>query len=239
MSKTSKKIYAVARGRKTGIFSKWFGEDGAEVQIRQFSGARYKGFSNLEDARKWLCNPVILPGNSRNKTPENTKLPQVSTSGKIIIHTDGGCFSNPGPGGYAAVITKDNHREELSGGFRRTTNNRMELKACIESLKKLGPECRAVIFSDSRYVVNGITKGWAKKWRMNNWKRNRTDMAENPDLWQELLDQCDDKHSVEFVWIKGHAGHEENERCDQLAGEAASGRDLPPDIVYEKQAAKS
>ncbi len=231
MEKKKKKFYAVVRGRKTGVFAKWFGDDCAEVQIRKFPGAIYKGFYTLKDAREWLLNqgsgkqqPVLET--SQNK-PEGS-----STAGKVLIYTDGGCLNNPGPGGYGTVLLKGDHREELSSGFRLTTNNRMELMACIEGLKALKSKSSAVIHSDSRYVVNGITRGWAKKWRANNWKRNKTDRAENADLWAQLLDLCD-RHSVEFVWIKGHAGNPENERCDQLASIAASREGLPPDSIYE------
>ena len=121
---------------------------------------------------------------------------------------------------------------ELSGGFRLTTNNRMELLACIEGLKCLKFPCRVTLHSDSKYVVNGISKGWARKWRANGWMRNKEERAVNPDLWSVLLDLCE-IHDVRFVWVKGHAGIADNERCDALAGRAMSRPGLPADTVYE------
>jgi ribonuclease HI len=150
----------------------------------------------------------------------------------VMLFTDGGCINNPGPGGYGVVMICRGHRKEFSGGFRRTTNNRMELLACIKGLEALRFRCRVSLCSDSRYVVNGIKKGWAKRWRSRGWKRTETEAAENADLWSELLDLCE-KHSVDFTWIKGHAGHPENEQCDVLAKAAATQKGLPQDTAYE------
>ncbi len=154
----------------------------------------------------------------------------------VIIYTDGACRGNPGPGGYGVVLLykdKDKtHRKELSKGFKLTTNNRMELLACIAGLEKLKYPCSVTIYSDSKYVVDAVCKGWAKKWRANGWKRNKTDFAENTDLWARLLELCE-KHKVEFVWVKGHFGNPENERCDKLAVKAASQDKLDIDINYE------
>lgn len=125
-----------------------------------------------------------------------------------------------------------NRRREFSHGYRRTTNNRMELLAAIVGLEALKEKCGVILFSDSQYVVNSMAKGWATKWQSNGWQRNRKEAALNPDLWERLLALCD-IHEVEFKWIKGHAGHRENERCDRLAVEAANGPDLPVDEVNE------
>lgn len=152
---------------------------------------------------------------------------------KVIVHTDGGASGNPGPGGWAAVLESGEHRKELSGGYRLTTNNRMELTAAIRALEALKQPCDVTLFSDSQYVVHGVSKGWARKWRSKGWMRNKTDRAINPDLWAQLLD-LDDKHKVTWKWVKGHAGHELNERCDELAVKAAKGKDLPVDVEYEK-----
>ena len=151
---------------------------------------------------------------------------------KIIIYTDGCCLGNPGPGGYAAIITSGEHRKEFSGGFRLTTNNRMELMACIKGLEALKYRCEVQIFSDSKYIVDGISKGWAEKWKINNWKRSNKGKAENIDLWERLL-QLNQTHVINFVWVKGHDGHPENERCDQIAKQAASGPLLEEDIGYK------
>jgi len=151
----------------------------------------------------------------------------------ITIYTDGACQGNPGPGGYAAVLIFNGNRKELSGGFRLTTNNRMELYAAIEGLKALRERCRVTLHSDSRYLVDAVGKGWAKRWRANGWKRNKKESAQNPDLWTELLDLLD-RHDVEFVWVAGHAGIQENERCDRLSVDAAKRGDLPADEEYER-----
>ena len=135
---------------------------------------------------------------------------------KVLIFTDGACSGNPGPGGWGAVLRYGSTEKELSGGEAQTTNNRMELTACIEALKALREPCNVTLTTDSQYVVNGITKGWAKNWQNNGWKKADKKPALNSDLWQKLLDLIN-QHSVEMVWIKGHAGHPENERCDRLA----------------------
>ncbi len=156
---------------------------------------------------------------------------------RVIIYTDGACLGDPGagPGGYAAVVIRDGRREELSGGFRMTTNNRMELMAAIVALQTLETQCRVTLFSDSQYMIEAMTKGWARGWRARHWHRSNKDKALNPDLWEQLLDLCD-KHAVEFVWVKGHAGNLENERCDALSLQAAGQPDLPPDRGYDARA---
>lgn len=154
----------------------------------------------------------------------------------VTIHTDGACLGNPGPGGYGAVLDYQGTRKELSGGFRLTTNNRMELLAVITALEALKEPCRVTVYSDSQYVVDAVEKGWARRWKANGWKRNRKEAAINPDLWDRLL-QLTEKHAVTFRWVRGHAGNVENERCDRLAVEAANRSDLPPDDVYESTAA--
>jgi ribonuclease HI len=221
MAKVKNKYYAVARGRKPGIYTAWSGQDGAEAQIKGFSNPLFRGFGTLEDAEAWLRQEG-QPGDSQSGGQADA----------VTIYTDGGCTDNPGPGGYAAVLLYKDKRKEIAGGFRRTTNNRMELLACIEALKSLKGKTKVILHSDSRYVVNGINKGWAKRWRANNWKRSQTADAENVDLWEQLLDLCE-CHQVEFVWVKGHAGNRENERCDRLVAQARSQASLPADTAYE------
>ena len=140
---------------------------------------------------------------------------------QVEIFTDGACSGNPGPGGYGVILRYGAAEKELSGGEAATTNNRMELMAAITGLRALREPCRVTLYSDSQYVINGITKGWAAKWRANGWMRNRTEKAVNPELWDELLTLCA-RHEVTMVWVRGHAGHPENERCDQLAVAAAA-----------------
>lgn len=150
----------------------------------------------------------------------------------IIIYTDGACLGNPGPGGYGVVLLYRGNRKELSGGYRKTTNNRMELMAAIVGLKALKEKCKVTLYSDSAYLVKAIAEGWAKRWRKNNWRRNKKKRALNPDLWEELL-QLSDTHQVEFKWVKGHARSAENNRCDELALEAAQQPSLPVDQGYD------
>jgi ribonuclease HI len=147
---------------------------------------------------------------------------------QITIYTDGACSGNPGPGGYAAILVYNGAERELSGGYRNTTNNRMELMGVIVALESLKEPCAVTLFTDSRYIVDAMTKGWAERWQRNRWMRNKTDKALNPDLWTRILSLCR-THEVDFRWTPGHAGHEFNERCDRLAVAAAQGPDLPPD----------
>ena len=135
---------------------------------------------------------------------------------KIQIYTDGACKGNPGPGGWGAILRYKDKEKELSGFEPNTTNNRMEITALIKALDALKEPCDITLYSDSQYVCNAITKGWAKKWKNNNWMRNKKEPALNPDLWEKLLSLIE-KHKLEVIWVKGHAGHPENERCDRLA----------------------
>lgn len=134
----------------------------------------------------------------------------------VTIYTDGACSGNPGPGGWGAILSYKETEKELSGGAAQTTNNRMELTAVITGLAALKEPCEVTLYSDSRYIIDAIQKGWAKKWQANHWMRNAKEPALNSDLWEQLLGLLE-RHPVTFVWVKGHAGHPENERCDQLA----------------------
>lgn len=148
----------------------------------------------------------------------------------VIIYTDGACANNPyGNGGYGTIIVNGTQRQELSGGFQNTTNNRMEMYAVIKGLEALQEPCEATVYSDSKYLVDSISKGWVYRWQTNNWMRNKKDPALNVDLWQRILDLCQ-KHKVTFQWVRGHAGHPENERCDQLAVRALKQENLPSDF---------
>lgn len=134
----------------------------------------------------------------------------------VEIFTDGACSGNPGPGGWGVVLRFGAHEKELSGGEKDTTNNRMELTAVIKGLSALKEPCRVKLVTDSKYVVDGILQGWAKSWQANGWRKADKKPALNSDLWEELLALID-KHEVNIEWVKGHAGHPENERCDKLA----------------------
>ncbi len=135
---------------------------------------------------------------------------------KVEMFTDGACSGNPGPGGWGTILRCNGKEKELSGGEPRTTNNRMELTAVIKGLKALKKPCNVTLYSDSKYVCDALEKGWAKKWQKNNWKKSDGKTALNIPLWEELLTLCD-IHSLNIIWIKGHAGHPENERCDEMA----------------------
>ena len=134
----------------------------------------------------------------------------------VYMYSDGACKGNPGPGGWGTIIIYNNVEKELSGGEPHTTNNRMELSGAIAGLKALKEPCEVTLTSDSKYLVDGITKGWAVGWRKNGWRKADKKPALNPDLWGELLDLLE-MHKVTFNWVKGHAGHPYNERCDALA----------------------
>ncbi|MFN8497266.1 MAG: ribonuclease HI [Anaerolineae bacterium] len=233
--------YAVLKGHVPGIYSQWSGPGGAEAQVKGYPGAKFHGFPTRVEAEAWLKAqqdgdariPATLPVSVGEQQTESPDHSTALAAGKVVIYTDGACIGNPGPGGYGVVLLFVEHRKELAAGFRRTTNNRMELMACIAGLQALKRKSRVVLYCDSKYVVDAINQGWARTWRQNGWTRNNTDRAENSDLWQILLDLCDE-HSIEFVWVRGHVGTMENERCDMLSTLAAKSKDLPPDAVFEE-----
>lgn len=134
---------------------------------------------------------------------------------QVNIYTDGACRGNPGRGGWGAILVYGKYERELSGGEEVTTNNRMELMAAIAGLEALRESCEVTLYSDSKYLVDAFLQGWVYSWREHGWKRGR-DELKNPDLWARLL-ELTEKHSVTFVWVKGHNGHDYNERCDRLA----------------------
>ncbi len=135
---------------------------------------------------------------------------------EVLMYTDGACSGNPGPGGFGTILKYGKHEKEISGGEAITTNNRMELSAVIAGLKALKEPCKVSVYSDSKYIVDAVNLGWAEKWKKNGWKRSNKEPALNIDLWEKLLALIN-IHKVSFHWVKGHAGHPENERCDALA----------------------
>lgn len=162
----------------------------------------------------------------------NTDAPRVQ------VYTDGACLGNPGPGGYAALLVFGDKSVEVGGGFRRTTNNRMELTAVIAALQKVKPSVPVTVFSDSKYVVDAMRLGWARKWRDKGWMRTPTERAMNPDLWSKLLELCEQR-DVAFEWVRGHSGHPENEECDAKSVAWAKQTGLPADEGFEEaQAAR-
>ncbi len=153
---------------------------------------------------------------------------------KIDLFTDGGADPNPGRGGYGIILSWKGHRKEFHEGFVLTTNNRMELMGVIKGLEKLKTKSEVRVFSDSRYLIDGIEKGWAKKWKANNWFRTKNEKALNADLWDRLLTLVE-QHDVRFNWVKGHDGHPENERCDELATQAMQLKNLTVDSGFIRQ----
>jgi len=228
---TKKKFYAVAVGRVPGIYTDW---PTAEAQVKGFAGAKFKGFAIRGEAEEWLHNPVYDRRLKEEQPVAEQRSAEIEPGQTgIAVYTDGGCINNPGPGGYGVVIIDGGRVRERSGGFRLTTNNRMELMACVVALRELqGTEDVIILHSDSSYVVNGMEKGWARGWRARGWRKSDGQAALNADLWAELLKLCESL-AVTFRWVKGHAGNSRNERCDTLATAAARGENLPADSGYE------
>ena len=229
-----KNFYAVRRGHAPGIYTQWFGAAGAQVQVQGFAGAVYRGFATRAEAEDFLAGGSP-PAKDRTRPPKKAEDPQRP---HVTVYTDGGAIGNPGPGGYGVVILPPRGEpRELSGGFRWTTNNRMELMACIVALENVDGRLPIVLHSDSRYMVDAINKRWVFSWKKKGWKKADGQPAKNPDLWKRLLNRLEDL-DVTFRWVKGHAGQEWNERCDALAGRAMAGPDLAVDTVYEVEAEK-
>ena len=152
----------------------------------------------------------------------------------VIMYTDGACSGNPGPGGWAAILMPEGRPPtELSGCYRRTTNNRMELIAVIRGLESLAPGSEVTVYSDSTYVVNGVNRGWARRWQENGWMRNAKDPAVNPDLWEQLLELCA-KHKVKLQWVRGHSKDSLNNRADELAVTAINRAVSAIDVGYKR-----
>lgn len=223
-----KKWYGVAKGKKKGVYDTWFGKGGAKEQIDGFKGAVYKGFFSYEEAQDFVKGSK----NVVKVKKEFTKIePDTNT---IVVYTDGGCINNPGPGGYGAVILFYDEIKELSGGRKYTTNNRMEMLACIKAMDYLKKEKKKIIIhTDSSYVVNAVNKGWLKSWEKNNWKKSSGGDVLNPDLWKIFILLIKDLN-VEFIWVKGHAGIEYNERCDALANSNARKVSTKRDVWFEE-----
>lgn len=150
---------------------------------------------------------------------------------RVIIHTDGACKGNPGPGAYGAVLVSGQHRKEISAGYRLTTNNRMELRAAIAALDLLAEPCEVELYSDSKYLVQAITAKWLDGWQRRGWLTSGRQAVKNQDLWQ-LLIAAMASHRIRWIWVKGHAGHAENERCDELANLAVVGGHLREDVGF-------
>lgn len=152
-------------------------------------------------------------------------------STQVRIYTDGSSLGNPGPGGWAAILVWGDKYKEISQGYIETTNNRMEIRGVLHALKLLKRPCEVHVFSDSKYVIDALTKGWLTKWQNNGWRTSNKQKVKNQDLWEQMLPLIR-KHKIKFHWVKAHAGHPENERCDALAKQAAQGPELMEDEGY-------
>lgn len=175
-----------------------------------------------------MIHSPLTPGKSY------VTLNAMESTREYQVYTDGASLGNPGPGGWAALVRSGGRMRELSGGFRETTNNRMELYAVIMGLESLPAGARVRVISDSRYVVEGITQGWAEAWRAKGWRQTKNKPTPNADLWARLLEAVEQRH-VSWDWVRGHVGHPENERADRLAQRAAGKRNLPADEGYENR----
>ncbi len=153
---------------------------------------------------------------------------------KVQIYTDGACTGNPGKGGYGAVLIYNGAQKEISRGFRKTTNNRMELMAAIEALKLLKEPCEVDLYSDSRYLTDAINQGWLVNWQKNGWRKSDKKSVLNIDLWKKIIELAE-IHNINFIWVKGHAGNEFNEICDRLAVTAYTDEPTDIDEIYEKE----
>jgi len=249
MNKQKKQYYAVVHGRNPGIYNKWFGEDGAADQVENFPEALYKGFYTKEEAIQWLRELgqetllTYAPGlleliESSIHLKTIDIYDELLKADRVVIHTDGCALGNPGTGGFATILRFKDRKKEISGGFEETTNNRMELIACIEGLKALKQKCSAVVFSDSKYLVDAMANGWALKWRANRWMKDRSHKVSNADLWAKLLELCE-QHEVEFRWVRGHNLDKTNERCDFLAKLAAKKPNLNADEGFNRDELQS
>jgi len=232
-----KKTYAVFQGHVPGLYRDWAT---TAQQVKGFKGAVYKGFASRSEAVSWLRDQVLAAtepvSDSLISLIKSESLDSGLDAGqqgdsRIIIHTDGGASPNPGVGGYGVVLQHGNFRKELSAGYELTTNNRMELLAVIVALEALKEPLKAILHTDSKYVVDSIMKGWAKGWRRKGWKKSNGERPENVDLWTRLLGLLETQN-VEFRWVKGHAGNVENERCDLLVNEARQKQPLIVDEGY-------
>lgn len=185
---------------------------------------------SLKENKKEQTAPAEK-GNSVKKESHERKA-ESKDQKKVVIYTDGACSGNPGAGGYGVVLIYGGTKRELSEGYRLTTNNRMEVLAVIKGLEALKEPCQVTLYSDSKYVVDAIQKGWVTKWKANGWYRNKKERASNVDLWERLLVQLE-RHQVTFQWVKGHADNPGNERCDELARGAIAAGNLLEDENYQ------
>ena len=213
----SKKFYAVVRGRRPGIYTQWFGPDGAQVQVAGFPNARYKGFPSRCEAEAFMKNGGVVPASAqrKGKTAAPQDPPAPANGPRVEVYTDGGALGNPGPGGWGVRLKySDGRIIELGGAEVHTTNNRMELTAAIEGLKRVSHCGSITVVTDSEYLRKGITQ-WIHGWKRRGWMTAARKPVLNQDLWQ-ALDRLN-RPDIQWRYTRGHAGDPDNERCDELA----------------------
>ena len=219
------KFWFISKSVDVKPFDKWMPPIKLNVLFDEKDQAKALGARWDKEGKFWYVNAGM------DLKPFEDWLPLSENARKLKIFTDGSCNPNPGPGGYAYVIRRRKRKDEIfSEGYKSTTNNRMELLACLAALRTLKERCNVIIFTDSQYVVNGIEKKWASHWKTNGWKLSgTTDDVENSDLWAELL-EFSRLHNITFKWIRGHRDHKINNICDRMAKEA---KRLKRDVIYE------
>ena len=194
--------------------------------LREKQNLKVLRFTNLEVLQRFeeVCDQIHreverrVPSSVADATASPRRSDKENPMKQVTIYTDGACSGNPGPGGWGAILVYGPHKKELSGGEANTTNNRMELTGVIEALRCLNQPCAVHLVSDSKYVIDGLSKGWAKGWKARGWVKSDKKPALNPDLWEELL-RLTELHQMSYEWVKGHAVNEYNNRCDEMAVE--------------------
>ena len=207
-------------------FEEYVGCEGGKGDWPTILAILQDAFGSLDGPICYICHrrngtewPTTVRGSKAYKQSPEKAAPISLPTNKVILYTDGACSGNPGPGGWAAVLRSGNVEKEISGGYGSTTNNRMEMMAVIKGLELLDKRCTVDLYSDSKYVIDALEKGWAESWKKNGWKKSNGKLALNIDLWKQLLELCH-KHRVRPHWVKGHSTDKYNQRCDQLAVQA-------------------
>ena len=209
------KFYVVWEGVTPGVYTSW---TDCQLQIKGYEGAKYKSFDTREEAERALAtSPYAYIGKNAKKKSEKVSsetLPACVIDNSLAV--DAACSGNPGPGGWGAILEWNGVEKEISGGEASTTNNRMEITAVLRALALLKEPCVVELYSDSKYVIDALEKGWVYGWKKRGWVKSDKKPALNADLWGQMLAQVA-RHDVRYHWVKGHASNEKNNRCDELA----------------------
>lgn len=225
------RLKAETKSRRWNPDKKVWTVDAKERQkLLEIAGAFFQVVEDNEPSE--VASPAARTSAEPDEAPSGVSMASVVKPGsELDIWTDGACAVNPGPGGYGVVFKYQGHVWEKAGGYRLTTNNRMEITGALVALEALPEKCKVTIYTDSQYVVNSVSKGWAKRWSSKGWMKTTRERVPNSDLWKRMLQLCE-RHEVDFQWIRGHDVNVENERCDRLAESARRKPDLPVDEGY-------